>query len=136
VPVIAFHGTADPMAPYNGGLATSRFAPTRFAPGPPISFPSIQGWAASWARRNHCAEDPTDSAVAADVTRREYTHCADDAAVVLYTVQGGGHQWPGGRPMPQWMVGPASSSIDATSRIWEFFSGHPLREAQHAGERK
>jgi polyhydroxybutyrate depolymerase len=128
VPMIAFHGTADKMAPYDGGFATSRFAPTKFAPGPPYAFPSVPGWAESWAKRNQCEPEPTNATVAADVTRREYTHCAGDAAVVLYTVQGGGHQWPGGKPMPRWMVGPASRSIDATSAIWTFFSEHPLRE--------
>jgi polyhydroxybutyrate depolymerase len=126
--MIAFHGTADKMAPYDGGFATSRFAPTKFAPGPPYAFPSVPGWAESWAKRNQCEPEPTNATVAADVTRREYTHCAGDAAVVLYTVQGGGHQWPGGKPMPRWMVGPASRSIDATSAIWTFFSEHPLRE--------
>jgi polyhydroxybutyrate depolymerase len=65
--------------------------------------------------------------VAADVTRRTYTSCADDAAVVLYTVQGGGHTWPGGKPLPEWFVGRTTYSIDATSLMWAFFSAHPLR---------
>ena len=56
------------------------------------------------------------------------TRDAGDAAVVFYTVQGGGHQWPGGKPMPAWMVGPASRGVDATRAFWTFFSGHPLRE--------
>jgi polyhydroxybutyrate depolymerase len=64
--------------------------------------------------------------VATDVTRLEYRHCADDAAVVLYTVNGGGHSWPGGGPLPEWLVGPTSRSIDATSLIWAFFRGHRL----------
>ena len=64
--------------------------------------------------------------VATDVTRLEYTKCADDAAVVLYTIQGGGHTWPGGKPLPEWFVGPTSNSIDATSLMWAFFREHPL----------
>jgi polyhydroxybutyrate depolymerase len=64
--------------------------------------------------------------VAADVSRREYTHCADDAAVVLYTVQGGGHTWPGGGPLPEWFVGRTSNSIDASSEMWAFFREHRL----------
>jgi len=66
------------------------------------------------------------SAVAPDVTRAEYTNCADDAAVVLYTIKGGGHQWPGGKPLPAWMVGPTTRSIDATSQMWAFFREHQL----------
>jgi polyhydroxybutyrate depolymerase len=59
--------------------------------------------------------------------RRTYTNCADDAAVVLYTIQGGGHTWPGGKPLPEWFVGRTSHTIDATSLMWGFFSDHPLQ---------
>ena len=68
--------------------------------------------------------EPVESSVAADVTRLEYTRCADDAAVVLYTVNGGGHSWPGGGPLPEWLVGSTSRSIDATSLMWAFFREH------------
>jgi polyhydroxybutyrate depolymerase len=64
--------------------------------------------------------------VAEDVTRREYTGCARNASVVLYTVKGGGHQWPGGKPIPEWIVGPLSNNVDATSQMWAFFREHPL----------
>jgi polyhydroxybutyrate depolymerase len=116
VPMIAFHGTADTFALYNGGASW-------VAPHP---FPAVPIWTANWARRNRCGPKPVESAVAADVTRREYTHCADDAAVVLYIVRGGGHTWPGGGPLPEWFVGPDSRSIDATSEMWAFFRAHPL----------
>jgi polyhydroxybutyrate depolymerase len=117
VPMIAFHGTADRMAPYNGGRSTIA----------PDLFPSIPAWTAKWAGRNRCGPNPVESVVAADVTRREYTNCADDAAVVFYIVRGGGHSWPGGEPLPEWFVGPTSRSIDATSEMWAFFRAHPLR---------
>jgi polyhydroxybutyrate depolymerase len=117
VPMIAFHGTADPIVPYNGGTSWNT----------PDSFPNVSMWAAKWARRNRCGPSPAESAVAPDVTRREYTHCADDASVVLYTIRGGGHSWPGGKPLPEWFVGPTSRSIDATSQMWAFFRAHRLR---------
>jgi polyhydroxybutyrate depolymerase len=117
VPMIAFHGTADPIVPYDGGKVW-------IAPEP---FPSVPEWTADWARRNHCGPDPADAVVAADVTRREYTGCARGADVVLYTVQGGGHTWPGGKPLPKWLLGSTSSSIDATALMWAFFREHPLR---------
>ncbi len=116
VPMISFHGTADHAAPYQGGM--SWVASERF--------PSIPGWTANWARRNGCAPSPVESVVAADVRRSEYTHCAADAAVVLYTVQGGGHTWPGGGPLPEWFVGRTSHSIDASSLMWAFFREHRL----------
>lgn len=120
VPMIAFHGTADRMAPYNGGAS---WVATE-------SFPNIPAWTANWARRNQCGPNPVDSAVASDVTRREYMNCADDAAVVLYTIRGGGHSWPGGGPLPEWFVGTTTRSIDATSQMWAFFRAHPLRGAR------
>ena len=114
--MIAFHGTADPVTPYNGGR-------TWVAPEP---FPSIPTWTANWARRNRCGTNPVESVVAADVTRRSYTNCADDAAVVLYTVREGGHTWPGGKPGPEWFVGTTSNGVDASSQMWAFFREHPL----------
>jgi polyhydroxybutyrate depolymerase len=124
VPMIAFHGTADPVTPYRGGQ-------TWVAPEP---FPSIPTWTANWVRRNRCGTKPFESAVAADVTRLEYTNCADDAAVVLYTIMGGGHSWPGGGPLPEWLVGTTSNSIDASSQMWAFYREHPLPKKHQAAQ--
>ncbi|TDI41425.1 MAG: hypothetical protein E2P02_14980 [Acidobacteria bacterium] len=115
VPFINFHGTAD-LVPYDGGRVWAS----------PSPFPSVSTWTANWARRNRCAPNPIESVVEADVTRLEYTNCANDAAVVLYTIQGGGHTWPGGKPMPEWMLGRTSRSIDASSQMWAFFRDHRL----------
>jgi poly(3-hydroxybutyrate) depolymerase len=118
VPMIAFHGTADALTPYHGGRSPV-FPDSQV-------LPSIPGWTANWARRNQCRPSPVESRVAADVTRREYINCADDAAVVLYTVQGGGHTWPGGKPMPEGLTGFTSNGVDATSQMWAFFRKHRL----------
>jgi len=120
VPVIAFHGTADPIVPYNGGRVWR--TPT------PEPFPGVTKFMASWAQRNRCGADPVESAVAPHVTRLEYTNCAEDAAVILYTIKEGGHAWPGGKPLPEWWVGTTTREIDATALMWEFFSKHPLRK--------
>ena len=117
VPMIAFHGTADPDVPYNGGASWISARP----------FPSTPKWAANWARRNRCGPKPVESVVAVDVTRRAYTGCADHADVVLYTIQGGGHTWPGGGPLPEWFVGRTTRSVEATRLMWAFFLGHPLQ---------
>jgi polyhydroxybutyrate depolymerase len=117
VPMIAFHGTADHFTPYDGG-------PSWIARD--YRFPSIPAWTANWGRRNRCQPTPAQSVVAPAVTRIEYLNCAGDAAVVLYRVQGGGHTWPGGPPLPEWFVGPTTRSINATSLMWAFFREHPL----------
>lgn len=112
VPMIAFHGTADPVTPYHGGVAWVT----------PRAFPDFPGWVASWAQRNHCAQ-ATDTRIASDVVRRIHSNC--DADVEFYTIEGGGHSWPGGGPLPEWLVGSTSNSISASRVMWEFFKAHP-----------
>jgi len=121
VPTIVFHGTADPMVPYAGGRFGDPFNPVK-----PV-FPAIRDFVASRAERNRCVGGPSESPVAPGITRREHMGCAEDASVVLYTVSGGGHTWPGGKPLPEWRVGPNTDSIDATSEMWSFFREHPAR---------
>ncbi|MEO5763357.1 MAG: PHB depolymerase family esterase [Vicinamibacteria bacterium] len=114
VPMISFHGTADRAALYHGGKSWAA----------PVEIPDVQAFTASWASRNRCASVPTDSAVARDVIRRSYTDCADNAAVVLYTVKDGGHSWPSGGLAPEWLIGRTTRSIDATSLMWAFYREH------------
>ena len=116
VPMMAFHGTADPATPYTGGKT---WVAAR-------AFPHVPMWTANWAKRNRCAPEPVDSIVAANVTRRSYNGCADNASVELYTIRGGGHDWPGGGPLPEWLCGPVSHGIDASSQMWAFFREHRL----------
>ena len=115
VPMIALHGTADTFTPYDGGKRFIHSSP----------FPSIPVWAANWAKRNRCDDSPGESLVATDVTRRAYTNCADNADVVLYTIQGGGHTWPGGGSLPDWFVGTTTYNIDASRVMWAFYREHP-----------
>ena len=118
VPMIAFHGTADDATPYEGGKSWVMVKP----------FPSIPMVTAAWAKRNQCAPTPVESRVAQDVTRLEYATCVSDAPVVLYTIDGGGHTWPGGDGayLPEWFAGTTTQSVDASSVMWEFFREHPL----------
>ena len=115
IPLINFHGTAD-LVPYHGGKVWAS----------PRPFPSVVTWTATWARSNRCTLAPMATAVATDVTRLQYPGCADNAAVVLYTVHGGGHAWPGGKPLLAWLLGRTTRSINATTLMWEFFREHPL----------
>jgi polyhydroxybutyrate depolymerase len=116
IPMIAIHGTSDRFAPYEGGQSPIVFA------GRP--FPSIPWWVDKWAARNRCAPRPAESRFAHDVTRTTYTACAAD--VVFYTVEGGGHQWFGGRALPEWFVGHDPRTIDTSAEMWAFFKAHRL----------
>ncbi|MCH9648013.1 MAG: hypothetical protein K0U98_07225 [Deltaproteobacteria bacterium] len=116
VPMISFHGTADPLAPYEGGISWVG----------PASFRDPVQWAASWARRNGCGPDTTKSLIVVGVTRQDYTECTDDAAVAFLTIHGGGHTWPGAEPLPEWILGSTNRSISATREMWTFFQKHRL----------
>jgi polyhydroxybutyrate depolymerase len=115
VPTVAFHGTADRLAPYQGGSS----------PVSPGVFPSIRDWTARVAGRNQCKGDPSDTRITANVRRLAYTNCAENADVILYIVEGGGHTWPGGTALPKWIVGPTTREISASRVMWEFFVQHP-----------
>lgn len=108
VPVVAFHGTADPIVPYEGWS---------------VFLPAVEDWAAGWAERNGCG--PADeTTVTADVTSRHWGDCEAGADVMLYTVAGGRHGWPGSGRGTGW--GGSSDSVDASLLLWEFFAAHPL----------
>jgi polyhydroxybutyrate depolymerase len=116
VPMIAFHGTAD-LVPYHGGLSPDPFNP--------LTFPDVRTWTADWARRNRCKSDPLEAPVTARVRRLAYGNCAESADVVLYTIEGGGHTWPGGEDLPEWLLGPTTHEVNATRLMWEFYLRHP-----------
>lgn len=120
VPVMAFHGDADRMVPYHGGRLGDPFNPVR-----PV-FPPIRDFVARWAERNGCSAALMEVSFTPDANRLEYAGCREDSAVVLYTLVGGGHSWPGGKPPPEWRVGKTNMSVDATSELWNFFQEHRL----------
>jgi len=60
------------------------------------------------------------------VTRKTYAGGRGGAEVMLVTVQGGGHTWPGVEPMVEF-IGASTTNIQANDLIWEFFRRHPRR---------
>lgn len=140
VPVVAFHGTADPFVPYNGGVGPAALklpAPDgsgktlgQLGAGKQQRGPSIPQATTAWAKRNGCSTSPTDKTIAGDVTLISYA-CPADATVELYRVTGGGHAWPGSpvdRSLSK-VVGRVTFSISANDIMWAFFQAHPLPAA-------
>jgi len=114
VPVIAFHGTADPVDPYNGN-------------GDKYWTYGVPDAARRWAASNSCATKPARSNPAPTVTLDTYSGCRGNADVELYTVEGMGHEWPGGPTLPPAVtseLGPQSSAISANELMWPFFTKH------------
>ncbi len=127
VPVMAFHGTADPIVNYEGG--DMRGWLLRWGAGvsdAPTYFVAAQDWVATWAESNGCDAVPEDIPAQGDASGVRFIGCDEDAEVVFYTIDGGGHAWPGGWPIPG--VGKTSQDIDATEELWRFFQSYRLED--------
>lgn len=109
VPVLQVQGTADHVVPYEWAVPASR---------------------AIWLARDGCSQPPETTALPdADPTdgtrvKRERWSCRGGSEYVLYTVEGGGHQWPGGEPSGIRGRGPTSRDLDASAAIVDFFARH------------
>jgi polyhydroxybutyrate depolymerase len=77
-----------------------------------------------WATRSGCSASPRETSKKGNVTCVTYDGCKGGAEVNLCTVDGGGHTWPGGLPVPA--LGLTTTDINATDTMWEFFLRHPL----------
>ena len=117
VPAMVFHGSADEIVPYQGGPSHMFELP----------FPNIPAFVAALAQHNGCSGETVELPASGDASGVQYTDCTAD--LIFYTITGGGHGWPGGEPIPEWIVGYTSMDINATQVMWEFFQAHPL-EAQ------
>ncbi|MBS1849090.1 MAG: alpha/beta fold hydrolase [Actinobacteria bacterium] len=103
MPVIAFHGTADPIVAYAP-------APDDTALG---GGSGTEANMAAWAKIDGCDAKPKVKTLANDVRRHTWGRCDDAAAVVLYEFVGGGHEWP------------PPDRFDAASRTIAFVRAHP-----------
>ncbi len=129
VPVVAFHGTEDPILLFNGGVDMS-VIPGGDAGGGPATTAEAdldgEGYpaqVAALAESNGCDPSPIDTEVTAEVVHRVYD-CPDGADVEFYIVIGGGHSWPGSEFSQSIadIVGYTTFDIDATRDAWEFMS--------------
>jgi polyhydroxybutyrate depolymerase len=116
LPVIAFHGTVDPVDPYNGnGQAYWTY--------------SVPSAAQRWAAFDGCTSAPVVAQPQPSIRLSSYAGCKAGAAVSLYTIDGEGHEWPGGPHLGRAytaILGAQSDAISANNTMWQFFSSHPL----------
>jgi polyhydroxybutyrate depolymerase len=112
--VIAFHGTADSAALYEGSAEDNLL-------------PAEEGIAA-WAAQDGCAGEPAIEDVAPDVQHWTWSGCQDGTAVEFYPVEGVGHVWPGAALVPRddgQPPTPNTDSISASELIVQFVVDHP-----------
>src|SRR5262249_11050637 len=121
VSVLLVHGTDDPVVPYAGGALASAHGRVLGA----------EETARLWARADGCANGPAKDHPSARVDgcrtlRFRWAVGRGRSEVVLDTIEGGGHTWPGGAQYaPRVLIGRACPEPDATREIWEFFRAHP-----------
>jgi polyhydroxybutyrate depolymerase len=124
VSILHFHGTEDEFAPYGGGRGPKSFTQSVFH--------SVEFTVGSWIEANGCPVVGAESIVSNEnedgmrVTRTKWSPGRDDSEVVLYTIHGGGHTWPGRIPLAQYL-GPVTTAVSANDGMWEFFARHPMK---------
>jgi polyhydroxybutyrate depolymerase len=101
VPVLTFHGLADPQNTYDGHVA-ERGAEW---------LESVPEALAGWARHNGCDGEPTLDDPPGPLSTLRYSGC--DAEVRLVRIDGLVHRW-------------ARDEVDATAEMWTFFRAHHL----------
>jgi polyhydroxybutyrate depolymerase len=112
MPILAFHGTEDPLVPYqNGAIGLSL---------PGIKVRGTELNMGDWARLDHCRSRSLSLRIGSQVERQQWPGCADGASVVLYTIIGGGHSWPGADP--KGAIGLTTEQVSATTEALAFFS--------------
>jgi polyhydroxybutyrate depolymerase len=121
VSIIHFHGTDDELVPYKGKdkllLLTLR---------------PVEDGVRAWAKLDGCPASPKVELLPdnADdgtrVTRTAYGPGKEGSEVILYTIEHGGHTWPGRNPGVRFL-GKSTRDISANDLIWEFFQRHPMQ---------
>ena len=110
--ILAFHGTDDPLIPYQNGAIGLSF--------PGVKVRGTQRNMGDWARLDRCRAVPRRVGSGSQVVRQQWYGCARGTSVILYTVVGGGHTWPGADPKRG--VGLTTQQVSATLRVLSFFS--------------
>lgn len=118
VSVIHFHGTDDKWIPYKGGRGTRN-----------VTFNSVDDTIQAWVRADGCNPQarvthyPDLTRDGTTVIKTTYSGGKNGSEVVLITIEGGGHSWPGRDWRPD-VLGKSTKNISANDMIWSFFSRH------------
>jgi polyhydroxybutyrate depolymerase len=116
VPVLALHGRADIHVPYDGGRAVQSRGKS--------SAISVSRSIGMWVDADGCDPEPkVESIAGARVERQTWFGCHDSAEVVLYSIDGWGHEWPKSNLL---------DGFEAAATIWQFFERHWITPGQTA----
>ncbi len=119
VSVIIFNGTADEHVLYEGG------APLKTIDNHPRVDKPVSYAVNYWVEHNGCSKNAVKE-TEGSIVKETYGGGREGTEVVLYTIVGGKHAWPGGKTA--WLGGDIPThEISATDLMWEFFKTHPKR---------
>jgi polyhydroxybutyrate depolymerase len=126
ISVLMINGTNDPILPWNSHQIRSVTGAER---GTRLSVPETFR---AWTKINNIGGAIIQKPV--PTTKYDSTwawmtsaHGFDDTDVVLYTVYGGGHTWPGGSQyLPIHYIGKTNQTFNAAAIAWEFLISHRL----------
>ena len=132
ISVLAINNVLDPLVPFKGGEIYNHSKRLKLG-----KVLSVKESIEFWVTRNRCLKDPIiteipdkDPGDATRVVKQEYNHGSNGTEVTLYTIEGGGHTWPGGfQYLPERKIGKTSRDIDANEIIWTFFKKHSILTA-------
>lgn len=127
VPKLFIHGTNDIVVPFNGI--------------PEIGLTSVPESIGFYALANGCSAEPDstnlpdiDTNDGTTVTKFEYSGCQVDGEIIFYRINGGGHVWEDGGPVPDLFKPVLGANVNrdfsASSTIWNFFNQYELPNAQ------
>jgi polyhydroxybutyrate depolymerase len=121
LPVVAFHGTADPILLFNGGFGGIGGTTTTTVVPPDLNGPGYPANVAAWAAANGCEPTPTDTPVTDEVLHRAY-NCEARTDVEFFIIIDGGHAWPGSAFSQSIasVVGYTTMDIHASEEAWWF----------------
>jgi len=116
ISVFMIPGTADRLMPYGGGGVAAMF-------GRRGSVVSSDRTLAFWSEAMGCRGAPRTGRQGASVAVTRYEGCRGGAIVQRWTVEGGGHAWPGRDrpPLRPRLAGPGTNEFSATAAILDFF---------------
>jgi polyhydroxybutyrate depolymerase len=119
VSVIMFHGTADEHLRYEGGDAK------RFPGAAPRLDKPVRFAFETWSRIDGCSKK-AGTEKRGHVQKEICSGGRKGTEVVLVTIEGQGHAWPGGTPgIRNGNVDKPTTEISATDTMVEFFLAHP-----------
>jgi polyhydroxybutyrate depolymerase len=112
VSAILIHGTADSIAPIQGGYSRHR-GPNGELLGETLS---LDETAARWHAIDRCPPGPGETHTTELSSRHTSPAGTGGTRVTAWTVFGGGHSWPG-TPVPPEYAEPASMEFDAAEEV-------------------